>query len=233
MQCKKVKVFLAVVVCCLLLPAYSGNAYNFDFVTVTDIVKKVKKRFSEIDSYQADFTINSSKLGRQLHQTGMVKYKSANKMMVDFTSPQQHRIVSNGKTMWIYIPSMNVVAEQSLKSDSTSIFSSGTKSGLRRLFSKYHYKFASKDQPVQMADGSKRYVLDLKQKEASGGFRTLKLWISENFLITKAAGQTAAGKDVEIEFNNIRTDVSFPNSMFKFDIPSGARVIKNPMISEE
>jgi chaperone LolA len=207
--------------------------YNFDFVTVTDIVKKVKKRFSEIDSYQADFTINSSKLGRQLHQTGMVKYKSANKMMVDFTSPQQHRIVSNGKTMWIYIPSMNVVAEQSLKSDSTSIFSSGTKSGLRRLFSKYHYKFASKDQPVQMADGSKRYVLDLKQKEASGGFRTLKLWISENFLITKAAGQTAAGKDVEIEFNNIRTDVSFPNSMFKFDIPSGARVIKNPMISEE
>jgi outer membrane lipoprotein-sorting protein len=224
---------LTALVCCLLMPAYPLHAYDFDFVTVTDIVKKVKKRFGEVDSYQANFVVNSVKLGKRTTQTGVVRYKAANKMIIDFNSPKQHKVVSNGKTMWIYIPSMNVVAEQTLKSDSGSIFSSGTKSGLRRLFSKYHYRFDSKDQPVIQPDGSKNYVLMLKQKESRGGFRTLKLWIGEDFFIRKAFGQTATGKDIDIEFSGIRTDVSFQNSLFKFDIPSGARVVQNPMIAEE
>ncbi|HPB82525.1 MAG TPA: outer-membrane lipoprotein carrier protein LolA [Spirochaetota bacterium] len=210
-----------------------GYAYKFDFVTVTDIVRKVKKKFSEVDSYQANFVINSEKLGRTSRQTGIIKYKAENRMIIDFYAPQRHSIVSNGKMMWIHIPSMNVVAEQSLKSDSGSLFSSGTKSGLRRLFSKYHYRFSGKEQPAIQPDGSKAYVLFLKQKESRGGFRTLKLWISDQFMITRAFGTTATGKKVEIEFNDIKTDVSFSNGMFRFDIPSNARVIKNPMISEE
>ncbi len=218
------------ILCVLSAPSY---AYKFDFITVTDIVKKVKKRFSEIHSYQANFTIVSQKLGKTIHQSGVVRYKAENKMAIDFYGGGNHRIISNGKLMWIYIPSMSVVAEQSLKSDSTSLFSSGTKSGLNRLFSKYHYKFATKDQPEIQPDGSKKYVLQLKQKESRAGFRSLKLWISEGFLITKAYGETATGKKVELEFSNIKTDVSLPNSLFKFDIPGRARVIKNPMISEE
>lgn len=210
-----------------------GYAYKFDFVTVTDIVRKVKKKFSQVESYQAGFVINSEKLGRRSRQTGVIKYKAENRMIIDFFSPQRHRIVSNGKMMWIHIPSMNVVAEQTLKSDSGSLFSSGTKSGLRRLFSKYHYRFSGKEQPALQPDGTKAYVLFLKQKESRGGFRTLKLWVSEQYMITRAFGTTATGKKVEIEFNNIKTDVSFSNGMFRFDIPSNARVIKNPMISEE
>ncbi len=217
---------------CLTLVS-DTRADLFNFITVTDIVKKVKKRFGEIDSYQADFSMTSHKLGAVMRQTGTVKYKAANKVLIDSFGSRRYQIVSDGRKMWIHIPSMNAVVRQDLKSDSDSIFSAGTKSGLKRLFSKYHYKFASKTQPELQPDGSKKYTLFLKQKESRGGFRTMKLWVSEDFLITRAEGETAIGKKVELEFRNIKTDVSLPNGLFKFDIPAQAKVVINPLMSEE
>ena len=134
--------------------------------------------------------------------------------------------------MWIYIPSMNVVAEQDLK-DEGGFFSSATKNGLQRLFNKYHYRFLSKNQPEQQQDGSKMYTLQLKQKESRSGYRTMNLWVTENYLITHVAGETSSGKKVDIVFTDIKIDNDIPNGMFKFDVPPQARVIKNPMMAEE
>ncbi len=220
------------ILCIIALDSPSG-AYKFEFVTVSDIVKKVRQRFSRIECYQAAFRISSEKGGKKTQQSGTVKYKSANRMLVEFDQPAGQRIIASGNTMWIYIPSMNVVAEQDLKSPSDSLFTSNTKNGLNRLFTKYHYKFASREQPEPQTDGTKKYTLMLQQKESRSGFRTLKLWVSEDYLITRAAGETSNGKKVEIDFSNIRTDVDLPNGIFKFDIPSHVKVIKNPMISEE
>jgi len=207
-------------------------AFKFDFTTVSDIVDNIKKNFGKMESYQANFTIVSDKGGRTSHQAGTIKYKAHNKLCIEFSQPVGQKIVSNGKTMWIYIPSMNVVAEQDLNSDS-GIFTSGSKSGLRWLFSKYHYRFASKEQPETQDDGTKRYTLILKQKESRSGFRKMKLWVTERYFIIRAQGETSTGKKVDIAFSDLKTNISLPNGLFKFDVPSRARVIKNPMISEE
>ncbi len=209
------------------------KAYKFEFTTVSDVVKKVKERFGSIESYQASFKITSEKLGKKSYQSGTVRYKSSNRMLVEYDQPYGQRIVVSGSTMWIYIPSMNVVAEQDLKSEGDSLLSANTKSGLQRLFAKYHYKFASREQPEAQPDGKKRYTLLLRQKESRSGFRTIQLWISEDYLITRAAGETSAGKKVDMEFTGIRTDIDLPNGIFKFNVPASARLIKNPMISEE
>lgn len=206
--------------------------YRFDFITVSDVVKKVKKRFGEIDSYQAKFSIRSTKRGKTRHQTGVLKYKSPNRLLIQFFRPSGQRIVSDGSMMWIYIPSMNVVAEQDLKSGDQGLFGSGTKSGLRRLFSKYHYRFDSKKQPTE-ANGETYYTLYLKQKESRSGYKHLKLWVNSDYMIQKAEGETTTGKHVVISFTDINTEVRHPSGIFKFDVPPRARVIKNPMISEE
>jgi outer membrane lipoprotein carrier protein len=215
-----------------ILAATGLYAFKFDFTTVSDIVDNIKANFGKIDTYQADFTIVSEKLGKATQQTGTIKYKANNKLCIEFSQPQGQKIVSNGKTMWIYIPSMNVVAEQDLNPDS-GIFTSGTKSGLTWLFSKYHYRFASKEQPESQDDGTKRYTLILKQKESRSGFRSMKLWVTERYFIVRAQGETSTGKKVDIRFTSLKTNVSMPGGIFKFDIPARARVIKNPMISEE
>lgn len=225
-----------IVISCIIfffcLSAFNLFAYKFDFTTVSDVVKEVKDKFEKIDSYQADFKMTSEKLGNKTYRSGRVYFKNANKILVEFDQPPGQKIVSDGKTMWIYLPSMNVVAEQDLNSGG-SIFFAGTKSGLNRLFAKYHYKFASKTQPEKMDDGTKKYSLYLKQKESRSGFRNIKLFISEDYYITRAYGESSTGKNVEIIFSNIKTNISLPNNRFTFDMPSKARIIKNPMISEE
>ncbi|HDP80422.1 MAG TPA: outer membrane lipoprotein carrier protein LolA [Spirochaetes bacterium] len=233
MKCAKRQTTAVLAAVFLLSMAVGAPAYKFEFITVSDIVKKVKEKFGTVNSYQANFKIVSEKMGKKSHQSGSVRYKSSDKMLIEFTQPHGQKVIANGSTMWIYIPSMNVVAEQDLKSGSDTLFSANSKSGLQRLFSKYHYKFASKEQPEVQSDNTKKYTLFLQQKESRGGFRTMKLWISEDFLITRAVGETSAGKKVDIEFTGIRTDIDLPNGIFKFDIPPRVRVIKNPMMSEE
>ncbi len=216
----------------MIMSGASVYAFKFDFTTVTDIVDNVKKTFGKIDSYQANFTIVSDKMGKTKRQTGIIKYKANNKLYIEFSQPYGQKIISNGKMMWIYIPAMNVVAEQDLNSGS-GIFSTGTRSGLSWLFSKYHYRFASKEQPETQDDGSRRYTLFLKQKESRSGFRKLQLWISEKYFILRARGETTTGKTIDISFSDLKTNVQLPNGIFKLDVPARARVIKNPMISEE
>ena len=230
---KRICTILMLVLFASAFATHEIYAYKFTFETVGDVVKKIKSRYNEIDTYEATFKISTERAGKRTYQSGVIKSKAPNKLSVDFDKPYGQRIVSNGKTMWIFIPGMNVVAEQDLQSESGSIFAPGSKSGLRRLFSKFHYKFASKDQPETGADGKKYYTLFLKQKESRGGYRTMKIWCNENYMIVRASGETAAGKKVEIEFSNIKTNGDIPNGAFKFDIPSNARIIKNPMVSEE
>jgi len=199
---------------------------------VTDVVRNIKKTYNDLKSYQANFQIVSEKDGKKTVQSGVLRFKATDKLLMEFTQPARQKIVSNGEMMWIYIPSLNVVAEQDLMSDS-GLFSSGSQAGLNRLFSKYHYRFASKEEPELMKDGSKMYTLVLKQKESRSGYRTINLWIREDYFIVKAEGFTSSGKRVEITLSDIKTNVDLPNGIFKFDIPASARVIKNPMISEE
>ena len=229
---KKTQKLLACSVALFFIAAGSAFAYKFDFVTVSDIVKNIKKTYADLESYQANFQIQSEKDGRRVTQTGVLRSKGSDKLLMEFTNPSRQKIVSNGEMMWVYIPSLNVVAEQDLMSE-TGIFTSGSEAGLSRLFNKYHYRFASKDEPETMKDGSKMYTLILKQKESRSGYRTITLWVTENFFIQKAEGITSTGKKVEITLSDIKTNVDLPNGIFKFDVPATARVIKNPMISEE
>jgi outer membrane lipoprotein carrier protein len=212
---------------------FSVSAQDFEFTTVSDVVKKVKDRFAEVESYNASFKITSSKDSKTTVQEGRVSSLKPNMLRVDFTSPSSQKVVSDGKTMWIYIPSLNVVAEQDLKEDKTTTFSTTSEIGLRRLFNKYHYKFASKEQPALAEDGKKYYTLDLRQKESRSGYKSLKLWVNEDYIITRAEGETSSGKSVTIEFSNIDLSTQLSKGLFRFEIPSNAQTIKNPMISEE
>ncbi len=218
----------------LCMPLMSQDAYRFEFETVSDVVRRTKDEFSKVKSYSADFSISTKKGSVATVQKGTLKSLRPNYLIIDFSEPQRQRIVSDGKMMWIYIPSMNVVAEQDLKDDSGTVFSPGSYVGLKRLFAKYHYKFSSKTQPETAADGKQYYTLSLSQKESRSGYKTIKLWIAkDNYMIMRAEGETAAGKLVDITFSNISTSGNYSKGMFKMDIPSGAKVIKNPMISEE
>lgn len=230
----KIKILITVAAVILLHAesAEIAHADDFDFLTVGDIVRNVRNNFASFDTYQAGFVMTTEGKGQRTRQTGIIRYKAPDKMLAQFSRPSGQKVVSDGRTMWIYLPSLNVVAEQDLEAEG-GMFSAASRSGLNRLFRRYHYRFASKEQPVTRADGSKMYVLELQQKESRAGLRQMTLYINEDYFITRAEGNTASGKKIELTFSDIKTGIDMPDGMFEFDVPARARVIKNPMISEE
>ena len=53
-----------------VVPFCALFAYNFEFVTVGDVVKKIQERFASFDTYQANFSIVSDKMDKRKIQTG-------------------------------------------------------------------------------------------------------------------------------------------------------------------
>ncbi len=137
MKLRRTLLAASLVIVFIASPVPRAGAYKFEFTTVSDVVKKIRQRFGEVESYQASFRIVSDKAGKKSQQSGMVRYKSPDRMLVEFDQPPGQKIITTGSTMWVYIPSMNVVAEQDLKSQSESIFGTGSRSGLPRLLTKY------------------------------------------------------------------------------------------------
>lgn len=227
MNTKKIIIAFALAVIPLMSSA------KFTFVTVKDVVEEIQNNYSSFKCMSADFIIESEKGGKKTVRNGSLKSMTPNYLLVDFSNPRGQKIVSDGDVMWMYIPSLNVVAEQDLKDDEKGLFSSNSSSGLQRLFKKYHYRFAQKEQPSSDSDGKKYYTIMLQQKESRSGFKTIKIWVDDTYFVRKAEGVTSSGKTVRMIFSNIDTKKEFQKGIFKMDKPASARIIKNPMLSEE
>lgn len=226
----KLSIFLIILFPFVLTP----QAHNWN--SPSEVVKKVKKRYSELKSYTSDFivTINSNKKTTQMK--GNCLFKSPGKIRYDFEAPEGDTIVSDGKTLWIYIKKIGAVGKQDLEisKNNTSgepIFQANSLPGLNRIFRKYHYKFDSINQP-QKIDGKDSFVLSLEQREKIGGFETMMLYISaSDYIVYKAIGKDSRGKETILEYNKFIPDAELEDGLFNYHISGNAKIVNNPLVS--
>jgi len=214
--------------CAALLIAHQITAQ--EFIHPTDIVTKVKKTMKTVETYEADFRIITKTKKKTKTTRGRAYYKKPGKIHFAFREPSGDKIISNGKTMWIYIHKLKAVGIQELNSvNSKGVASVATHRGIMSIFSRYHYNFDTTDQPRQF--GSKSYfVLSLKEKVASGGFSTMKIYIgSKTNLIEKIEAENDHGKVVSLEFQNIRINTDLPGSLFYFKVEGNIKPVNNPL----
>jgi len=206
----------------------------------SEVVKKVKKKFTEIKSYSADFKITTTEGKTIRNMNGTCLYKKDGKIRYDFTSPEGDAIVSDGKTLWIYIKKLGAVGKQDLeldkKNSSGPVFTSASPEGLNRLFRKYHYKFDTTTQPrlVDDKDPTLYFVLALDQREKIGGFEKMTLYIdSTSYLVRKATAYDGRGKETNISFSNMDLNRDIEDGLFNFHISGNAKIVNNPLVSED
>lgn len=220
----------------LFLSSTSFSADRYDFVVAKDIVKQVRKKFKSFNSYTADFSIQSRKGKKTSNRTGKIFFRKPDKVRMIFTYPRAQIVVSNGEKVWIYMPRLKILGEQDLnKTGDDSFFSKASPVGLDRLFSLYHYSFKKGKQPQSMQLGNLTedfFVLELKQKVMTSGFRSMEVWVDKNYLIRHVRAENALGKIVTMSFTNIVTGKDLDDSLFvfnrsKYKIKS---VVKNPLV---
>lgn len=189
-------------------------------------------------SYSAEFRITTVNNKKTTLHRGTCFYKAPGKIRYDFKEPEGDAIVSDGKTLWIYIKRIGAVGKQDLelkKSNSSGpIFQTGSVEGLNRLFRKYHYKFDSINQPqISPKDGKSYFVLALEQREKIGGYEQMILFVdSETYLIKKAVAIDGRGKESTLEFASIQLDTDIEDGIFNYHISGNAKIVNNPLVSE-
>ena len=202
-----------------------------------DVARKVKETFEKMGAYSATFSIASVDGNSRRNMSGKLYYKQPGKIRFDFSSPAGDLIVSDGKILWIYINKLKAVGKQDLtmnkrNQDNSQIFLATPGPGITRLFSKYHYRFDSTQQPRQV-DGGLYFVLDLSQRVKVGGFENIKLYIdAETYLIKKAIGTDNISRETTIIFNNQKVDPVLEGRIFQYEPPESVRVVLNPLVSE-
>ncbi len=198
------------------------------------VARKVIEKYESFDNFKANFVIKT----KNKTMKGISYYQNPGKVRFEFTQPSGDLMISDGKILWIVIASQKLVGKQDLKLNAKdeqgkSIFSLLPGSGIKRLFTKYHYKFDDIHQPKQI-DNKKYYVMDLEQKVKIGGYRNIKLFINaENYLIEKAIAEGNFGVQTMIEFSNIKTNTEIEGKLFQFQPPEDYRMVFNPLVVEE
>ncbi|WCL51373.1 outer membrane lipoprotein carrier protein LolA [Leptospira sp. GIMC2001] len=217
-----------------------GDKPSHNWHSPSEVVKKVKKKFSDINSYTSNFKITTTEGKTTRVLTGTSLYKKPGKIRYDFNQPEGDAIVSDGKTLWIYIKRLGAVGKQDLeidkKNSSGAIFTSSSPEGLNRLFRKYHYKFDSTTQPrkIDEKDATEYFVLALDQREKIGGFEKMTLYIDSNtYLVRRATAYDGRGKETNINFSNIDLNPTIEDGLFNFHISGNAKIVNNPLVSED
>jgi outer membrane lipoprotein carrier protein len=180
-----------------------------------DIIKAIEAKYTDVTVMQAEFTQTTrSVLFGAEQQRGDLTLKRPSMMRWNFTNEKQ--FVTDGKTMWIYTRADNQVIKYDDISTSTS-----TADSLLQSLDKLSEIFKVEIEP---SDPSK-HVLILFPIEENSQFKKIRLTLSSDFLVDHVVVTDAFDNVTELKFSNMKLNSEVSDSLFKFDIPTGAEVI--------
>jgi outer membrane lipoprotein carrier protein len=251
---KKTAVFGLILLFLLPAPvlARTGAAVDLSDVIKTletpfkvDAVRESKGGKSAIADFQADFLQESliASLDRAQRGKGTVSVKfPGNRADVQLTmfrweyeQPAPQEIVSDGKTMWVYLPENGQVIISDIESSDRSGSSDPVAflTGLGNLSRDFLIDWASPDK-----DAEGNYVLEMRPRQPSAMIQRMRIVVDRGAVLRKDAGSRPVfpmlsttvydpnENRTTIEFRNVRVNRGLPDSFFRFIPPEGVEVLR-------
>lgn len=238
-------------------------------VGLQDVIDTVEKPFRPdasgeppLKGVTADFFQRSTIVAekREMRADGQMFFRPATrteplKFRFDYFRPMKQEIVSNGRTLWMYLPENRQV----IMSDVTPVFNpftfdpdrdraSNFLQGLARISKDFLITFSS-----QGRDIAGNYVLELTPRRATASIEKLHIVVNRDTVFSyvrnnRDIGRTFAnlerqewafpilstnmvdhqGNATTIEFSNVRANILLSDALFTFAIPPGVQVVKPP-----
>jgi len=179
--------------------------------------------YQRVTTLKAEFTqrITDPMIGTDETSRGSF-YQQRPKFAMRFTQPMGDEIVSDGQTLWVYLPSS--APHQVIRStlgqgtDSPDPVAEFLQSPRERFTIAYVRSDSVGRHPAD--------VLSFVPKGANSAYRRVLAWIDRKdglphqFEITESAGTVR-----RVTFDRIPINARVPGSTFAFNVPSGARVV--------
>src|SRR5213593_1883347 len=207
----------------LLLVAVPAAAQTAT-VSLDDAVRGVESAYGRMTDLKAEFT--QTAFNKSLNQTipasGKVYLKKGGKLRWEYAEPTPQQIVSDGKTIWIYTPTLNQVntgpAPEALAGPAGSFLS-----GLGRLREHFAVRLLN---PAQPKDAEGNVVLDLTPKQPLPTLARLILSFDPTgWQLRKAVVYDQLENTVTMKFANLAINSGLENKLFAFVAPKGAATV--------
>ena len=207
------------IVAWVLLVAASVSAQSLD-----EVLREVESVYGRMNDLRADFT--QTAFNKSLNQTipakGTVYLKKGGKLRWEFTEPTPQEIVSDGKKLWVYTPTLNQAnvaeAPEALAGPAGSFLA-----GLGKLRSEFEVRFLN---PAQPKDAEGNWVLDLTPKQPLPTLARLILALDpKSWQIKKAVVHDKFENTVTMRFTKMAVNSGLPDRTFTFVAPKGVVIV--------
>lgn len=236
------KRYVSFILCCLGIVFSLAGADRVKAAELKDVVAAVERSYGSLQDLQAAFSQKTYIASMKREQAGTgtlyIKKNPGGPAMFrfDYSKPKQ-LIVSDGSSVWFYLPENRQV----MVTDVKSMFEGGNGvtlnflTGIGRI---------SRDFTVTSPDGGRdsrgNYLLELVPKKQGKNLQKLRLTVSAEvvdaylkgtrgesvFPIVSSVVYDHFGTRTTIDFGNIRINRGLKGSLFNFKLPKGVEVIR-------
>ena len=180
----------------------------------------IQLQYETVSTFEADFTQRS--YVKMMNQTqsvkGTVKIKKPGKMKWVYGAPDTQTLISDGKTLWLYVPE----EEQATKVPVESIYSSNTPA----LFLAGKGKLTRSFNVESVSEENKNILVTLVPKDEDQSLARLALYADKkNYQITGSTVYDKLGNKTEIRFSRIRINREIPEEQFQLKTPPGVEIL--------
>jgi len=207
---------LALLVTAVAVPAAAQS--------LDEVVREIEAVYGRMTDLRADFT--QTAFNKSLNQTipakGTVYLKKGGKLRWEYTEPTPQEIVSDGKKLWVYTPTLNQAnvadAPEALAGPAGSFLA-----GLGRLRTEFQVRFLN---PAQPKDTEGNWALDLAPKQPLPTMTRLILSIDpKSWEIRKAVVHDQFENTVTMRFSKMVVNSGLPERTFTFVAPKGVVIV--------
>jgi outer membrane lipoprotein carrier protein len=197
-----------------------------------DLVDRAAAEHAKMRTAKVQFTqvITNPLTGNRINARGQVLRKAPDLLAITFTDPAGDRIISDGRAVWVYLPStspgqvikMTPGGSEAERLDPAS-----------QLLRSPRSRFNIADGGTAAVGGRSTRIVLLTPKGRES-FSRAKVWIdTQNSLVRRFEVTEASGLVRNVTLTSIQANVAVPASAFRFTPPRGVRVIDQGQLGRQ
>jgi len=198
-------------------------AVLFLFQGLSELIAGVERSFEGMNDLSADFVqISKDVLNRKQEAAGHLYLKRSRMARWEYTTPEEQLFVSDGKTVYFYVPADKQVNREAVKDtfdDRIPLMFLLGRSNLRNEFTKFELLTTK-----PFLDGTR--VVRMTPKRKTDLNELIMEVDPQNFQIRRLMLDHSDGSHSDFIFSNIRTNTGLKASQFEFKVPPGVQVVE-------
>jgi len=200
-----------------LLAALAVTGFAADGAT-DQLLKQVEKRYNKVATLQVRFAETYGGAGRPARtEAGVLYLRKPGRMRWDYTSPAGKLFVSDGKNVFLYLPSANRVEKMKLKD------TEDMRAPLAFLLGKLNFEKEFRNTQAR-GDGDAT-VITAEPKSDNLPYSRVEFTVAPTFEIRKLLVTNLDQTTLEFAFEAEKLNPPLANGLFQFQAPAGAEVV--------